>query len=141
MLAGEHAADFDTQSQDVVAELLGRLELPGLIGVVQNQRVQITVARMEYIGHAETIVLRQLSNTLQHLGQSAARDGAIHAVVVRSNAAHGGKGSLAAGPESQPLRLARGTAARLCGVAHRQPLDVPDEVIALGRRAVDFDDE
>src|ERR1700761_814376 len=39
VLAGEHAADFDAQPQNIGAELLGALQFAGFVGVVENERV------------------------------------------------------------------------------------------------------
>ncbi len=44
VLAGQHAADFDAEPQDVGAEFLGALDLAGRVGVVEDQRVEIAVA-------------------------------------------------------------------------------------------------
>src|SRR5271163_469006 len=46
MLAGEHAADLDAQLQDVGPERLRALELPWLIGIVKDERMEIAVAGM-----------------------------------------------------------------------------------------------
>src|SRR6202023_4417766 len=43
MPAGQDAAEFDASPQDVGAERLGALDLAGLVGVVQDQRMQIAV--------------------------------------------------------------------------------------------------
>ena len=50
VLAGQDAADLDAEPQDVGAKRLGALDLAGLVGVVQDQRVQIAVAGMKHIG-------------------------------------------------------------------------------------------
>ena len=57
MLAGQHAADLDAEPQDVGAEFLGVLELAGLVGVEQDQRMQIAVAGMEHIDDAQAVCL------------------------------------------------------------------------------------
>src|ERR1700738_4503719 len=44
VLAGQHAADLDTQPQNIGAELLGALEFARLVGVVEDERMQIAVA-------------------------------------------------------------------------------------------------
>ena len=53
VLAGQHAADLDAEPQDVGAECLGALDLARLVGVVEDQRVQIAVAGMKDIGDAQ----------------------------------------------------------------------------------------
>ena len=57
MLAGEHAADLDAELEDIRAECLRSLELARLVGVVENQRVQIAVAGVEDVGDAQPVVL------------------------------------------------------------------------------------
>jgi hypothetical protein len=56
-------------AQDVGAELLCLLQLAGLVGVEQDQRVQIAVAGMEHVGDAQAVLLRQLGHAAQHIGQ------------------------------------------------------------------------
>ena len=80
VLAGEHAADLDAQPQDIGAELLGAFELAGIVGVVEDQRMQIAVAGMEHVGDAQAVFRRHLLHALQHQRQLGARDGAVHAV-------------------------------------------------------------
>ena len=62
VLAGEHAADLDAEPQDVGAERLGALELARLVGVVEDERMQIAVAGMEDVGDAQAVLLRQLAH-------------------------------------------------------------------------------
>ena len=59
MLAGEHAADFDAQPQNVGAELFRALQFARLIGIVQDQRMQIAVAGVKHIGDASAVFRRQ----------------------------------------------------------------------------------
>ena len=50
VLAGQHAADLDAELQDLGAEMLGALQFARLVGVVEDQRMQIAVAGMEHVG-------------------------------------------------------------------------------------------
>src|SRR3954470_12606323 len=52
MLAGEHAADFHAEPQNVGTEMLGPFELTRLVGIVEHQRVQVAVSGMKDIGDA-----------------------------------------------------------------------------------------
>ncbi len=52
MLAGEHAAHLDAEAQDVGAEGLGAFQLAGLVGIVEDERMQIAVAGVEDVGDA-----------------------------------------------------------------------------------------
>ena len=62
VLAGQHAADLDAEPQDVGAERLGALDLARLVGVVEDQRMEIAVAGMKHIGDAEPVLLRQVAH-------------------------------------------------------------------------------
>ena len=55
MLAGEAAADLDAELQDVGAGVLGLLQLARVVGVEQDQRVQIAVAGVEDVGDLEPV--------------------------------------------------------------------------------------
>src|SRR5438067_1742052 len=55
VLAGQYAADLHAELQNVGAEGLGAFELAGLIGVVEDQRMEVAIARMEDIRHAKRI--------------------------------------------------------------------------------------
>ena len=50
VLAGQHAADLDAKPEDVGAERLRALEFARLVGVVEDQRMQIAVAGVKHIG-------------------------------------------------------------------------------------------
>ena len=58
MLAGQHAAEFDADPQDIGAETFGPLHFAGLVGIVQDQRMQIAVAGMKHIGDAQIVLYR-----------------------------------------------------------------------------------
>jgi hypothetical protein len=61
MFAGQHAADLDAEAQDVGAEGLRLLQLARIVGIIQNQRMQIAVAGVEDVGDAQAVLLRQLA--------------------------------------------------------------------------------
>src|SRR5216683_1739217 len=52
VLAGQHAADAHAEPEDIGAEFLGAAELARIVGVEQDQRVEVAVAGMEDIDHA-----------------------------------------------------------------------------------------
>ena len=108
VLAGDGAADRHAQLEYFAAQFLGAFQFPRLVGIVEYQRVQVAVAGMEYVADRQAVRRRQHPDLRQHLCQVPARDGAVHAVVVRREAAHGRKGSLASGPETLALRLVAG---------------------------------
>ena len=55
MLAGQDTADGDAELEDVGAEGLDLLQIAGLVGVVEDERMQIAVAGMEHVGDAQPI--------------------------------------------------------------------------------------
>src|SRR3546814_3253830 len=68
--------------------------------------MQVAVAGVKDVGDAQAVARAELAHALQHQRQARARDGAVHAVVVRRDAADRREGRLAPGPERQSLRLA-----------------------------------
>src|SRR3546814_12995907 len=74
MRAGQHAADFDAELQDVGAEFLRPLQLARPVRVVEDQRVQVAVAGMEDVCDAEAVLPRHLVHALQDLGELVARE-------------------------------------------------------------------
>src|SRR6266699_4440461 len=137
VLAGEHAADLDAKLEDVRAELFRTLELARLVGVVENERVEIAVAGMEDVGDGEPIGFGQLAHALEHLRQPRARDGAGHAGIVGRDAADRRERRLAPGPEQEPLLLGGRDSAGRGAARSCDRLDTGDEVIDLGARPVD----
>src|SRR6266446_1183509 len=47
VLAGQDAADLDAQLEDIGAKSLGALDLAGLIGIIEDQRMKVAVAGMK----------------------------------------------------------------------------------------------
>src|SRR6516225_2422484 len=92
MLAGEDAAHLDAEPEDVGTEILGLLELTGLVGVVEDERMQIAVARVEDVGDREAVLRGELAHAGEHGRELLARDGAVHAVIVGRDAAGRGEG-------------------------------------------------
>src|SRR5579863_6635339 len=74
VLASQHPADFDAQPQDVGAEGFGALDLALLVGVVEDERVEVAVAGVKHIGDAEPVPLRKLADASEHLRQPRPRD-------------------------------------------------------------------
>ena len=96
-----------------------RCELAGLVGVEQDQRMQVAVAGVEHVRAAQAVLLLHAPRSRCSTSRQAlARDGAVHAVVVGRDAADGRERGLAAGPEAQALGLAR--ARRACA-SRRSP--------------------
>src|SRR6266571_4544627 len=58
LLAGEDAAEFDADPQDIGAEGFRPLDFARLVGIVEDQRMQIAVAGMKHIGDTEIVFCR-----------------------------------------------------------------------------------
>ncbi len=58
MLAGDRSADGDAQLEDRGAERLGALRLARLVGVVQDERMEVAVARVKDVGAAQLVLVR-----------------------------------------------------------------------------------
>ena len=72
---------------------------------------------------------------------SSFRNGAVHAVVVRRDAADCGKRRLAPCPEGQPLLLRGRSTAHRRAILRRDLFDPSDQMIDLDARPVEFDDQ
>src|SRR5258708_25732014 len=141
VLAGEDAADLDAEAQDIGAERLGALELARLVGIVKDQRMEVAVAGMNDVGDAQPIVVRQHPHPRQHLRQATARDGAVHAVVIRRDPPDRGEGSLAAGPEGKAFLLALADPDRDRRVRLGDRSYAFDQMVALDLRPVELYDK
>jgi len=120
VLAGDRAAHRDAGLQDVGAELLAPVQLVGIVGIEQDQRMQVAVAGMEHVGAPQPVLLLHLLDRQQDVRQPLARDGRVHAHVVGADAAGGGERVLAAAPEPQALGLvpAHGDGGGACVAQH-----------------------
>eukprot|EP01136_Pigoraptor_vietnamica_P010494 Opistho-1_new@48175 len=105
VFAGDRAAELHRGLQNLGTEQLATVQLVGVGGVEQDQRVQIAIAGMEDIGAAQAVLLLHLRNRQEDGRQVLARDGGVHAHVVGADAARGGEGVLAPAPELQALGL------------------------------------
>src|SRR4051812_1720672 len=101
VLAGDRAAGVHAGLEDLPRELLGALGV--LVGVVADERVQVAVPGVEDVGHAHAVLLPQLGDPAQHLGQLRAGDDAVLHVVGARDAPHGRERRLAGLPEAGGL--------------------------------------
>ena len=101
VLAGQDPADLHAEPQDVGAERFRLVQLARLVGVVEDERMQVAVAGVEDVGAAQSVFALHLLDAPQHPPDLAARDGAVHAVVVGRDAADRGKRRLAAAQNSR----------------------------------------
>jgi hypothetical protein len=66
MFAGQYTTDLDTDFKNFSAKFFGRFQLTWLIGIIQNQRVKITVTGMKNIRNTETVFCFQRPNSFQY---------------------------------------------------------------------------
>ena len=50
MLSGNGTATVHAQCQDIATEFFCFVQIAGLVGIVQDQRVQVAIAGMKYVG-------------------------------------------------------------------------------------------
>ncbi len=105
MLAADRAANFEAQLQDVCAETLRPLQLTRFAGVEEDQRMQVAVGCVKHVRARQLILLGQLADACEYAGDALARNGAVHAVVIRRNAPHRGECRLAALPQAEAFLL------------------------------------
>src|SRR5882757_4079407 len=141
MFAGKNAAEFDTDPQDIGAEGFGPFDLTGLVGIIQDQRMQIAVAGMKHVGDAEIVLSREVADSRQGLRQFAARDSAVHAEIIRRDPPDGRKCRLAAGPEQIALNFRSGNLESGRAAALRDRLDAADQLIHFDAGTIEFDDQ
>jgi len=51
MLPGDRPAHRDTQLENLAAQFLGTQQFTGLVGVVENQGMEVAVTGVEHVGH------------------------------------------------------------------------------------------
>ena len=73
MLAGDRAAHLNAHLEDAAGQGLGPLECSLLSAIIDNQRMQVTVAGVEDVGTAHTRLGRKLADVTQGLAEPAPR--------------------------------------------------------------------
>ena len=56
VLASDRSAEIDAERQDLARQRLGSFQRAGFASVVQNQRMQIAIARMEDVGYVKLVL-------------------------------------------------------------------------------------
>ena len=138
VLAGNRTADRHAEFEYPLAESLGRLELAGLVGIVEDQGVQVAVAGMKDVADSQSVLRRQGIDAFEYGAELVARDGAIHAVIVGRDASGRRERGLAPGPEQGPFIVVAGRAN--LGGAQLQQLAAHDHYVLgdLGIGSVQF---
>src|SRR5262249_29215503 len=113
VLAGEAPAELDAKLEYLRPAQLGTLKLSLVVGVVQDERMQIAIAGVEDIDHAKPMAAADLGDLGQRLRQLGERDHPVHAVIVR-NLSDGTKSRFSPFPDRHALfwALARAHHAR-----------------------------
>ena len=140
VLAGERAARVEAGAEDRLGQLLGRLGL-ALRGVVEYERVQVAVACVEDVADAEAVLLRELADPAQHLGELRPRHDAVLHVVVRRHPAHRRERALAAEPEKGALGVVPRHAHLEGAALAADPVDGRRVLLDLDRDAVELDEQ
>ncbi len=140
VLAGERAARLEAGVEDGLGELARALGLTRL-RVVQDERVEIAVPRMEDVPDAQPVPLRQRLDLAQHLGQPRARDDAVLHVVVGRDPPHRGEGRLAPLPEEGAGGVVRGRPELEGAALAADALHLGRVVLDLLGDAVELDEE
>ena len=76
---------------------------PGTACVVEHERMQVAVARVEDVADPQAVLALELGDPPQHLRQLRPRHDAVLDVVARRDAPHRGERGLAALPDERPL--------------------------------------
>src|SRR5260221_1434484 len=97
-------------TNDLASEFLCAFFLPLDPLIVEDQRVQVAVTRVEDVGDAEAVLGAKFFNLAQYLRERCAWYYAILDDVVRTDAAHCCKCGLAALPHQQALLICAGQA-------------------------------
>ena len=132
---------LDAQVEDRAAHLLGRLTGTLDRVVEEHQRVQVAVAGVEDVGHADAGVPGEVGDRLEHLGQRGARDDAVLDDVVGADPPDRGERGLAALPDQRAVGRVGGEPLLEGAVLVAQPLDLGVLLLDLDRSTVELDDE
>src|SRR6516164_6136356 len=120
VLAGDRTARLDAKLQYLRAKSLRFLLVARMIGIVEDEGMEIAVASVENVHAAQPELLRQLGDSREHRSKCTARNGAVDAVVVGRDASRSRERGLAPGPEAVALlRIARHLDARRAAFSHQ----------------------
>ncbi len=109
MLAGQRASRVDAGVEDGLGELARPLGLPGG-GVVEHERMEVAVPRVEDVADLQAMLVGQLLDPPEHLRQPRSRHDAILHVVVGGDATHRGERRLSPLPEKCAVGVGGGGA-------------------------------
>jgi len=67
VLARQNAPDLDAKLEDFAPELFCFLQFTGVVGIIEDQRMQISIACMKDVGDTEAVMLGHLVHALQDM--------------------------------------------------------------------------
>ena len=141
MLPGDAAAHGETRVQQLVVGGLGALELAGHEVVVEDQRVEVAVARVEDIGDDQAVPGRDRLHLPHDLGQAGAGHHGVLQEPGRGQATEDARGFLSTLPQERSLRLVLGHADLEGGAAPAHLHDARGLLVDLRPRTVELDEE
>ncbi len=108
VLAADRPPHIRAYLHDLRRRGMDPLQLVFIPFIKKNQRMQIAVSGVKYVGDGEVIFLADFHHFGERLRQTGARYGAIVDEIVGTQAAHGAEGALPAGPDVVAFRLVLG---------------------------------
>src|SRR5207253_5016248 len=105
VLARDRAAHRDTGVEQRLVRRLRALELLGVPVVVEDERVEVAVARVKDVGDLHAVALGDRAERAHDLGEPGARHHAILKQVRRREAPHRARRLLASFPQERALAL------------------------------------
>src|SRR5918994_1814363 len=140
VLAGERAAGVEARVENRLCEL-PRLVRLARLGVVEDERVEVAVARVEDVADAQSVLVREILDAAQHLGEARAWNDAVLHVVVGRDASHRRERRLAPLSEERSVGVGRRRPDLERRAEHADPLELGGVVLDLLGHAVELDEE
>src|SRR5262245_29993794 len=110
MFAAKRPSDSDTQFHDLFAHAEDLVDLIGIAAIEKNQRMEVTVAGMKYICHAQAVTLRHMIDRNKNFRQPRPLNDTTHCAHILSKTDHGTEGPLAAQPQLRTFFVVLGNA-------------------------------
>src|SRR5579885_1216896 len=112
MFTCDAAACLGADLQNFVSRPAHALDLAGHLGVEEDQWMQVAIAGVEDVAHAQSIAGADLAHAPQDVGQAGARHNPILHVKLRANASHSPESIFASSPKSLAFLFIGGNAQR-----------------------------
>src|SRR5262249_32061878 len=99
MFAAQRTAHLDAKLHDLLAHAENLFHLLRITAVKENQRMQVAVACVKYVGNAKAVMLRHSVYRNENFGKPCAGDDSVHGDHVWSEAPHRTERALSAKPK------------------------------------------